>query len=119
MKKPKLSPERQFLFDNHKKVCEDAFRILQQKNSDYASNSDPYANFRRGEYLDLCSVPAGILLRVMDKLSRLSTFVKDGKLTVKNESYDDACKDIINYLIILMSYVESQKQQITKNKKAK
>ena len=48
--------------------------------------------------MGICSTESGFLVRVCDKLSRLSTFTSSGTLKVDNESYHDAVIDIINYM---------------------
>ena len=99
---------RETLFDHHKELSQKAFDIMILKNNDYASGDDPFANFRKGEIFKLCSTEAGILLRITDKISRLSTFTNAGKLSVKTESYEDAIVDIINYCVLFSAYVKSK-----------
>ena len=75
---------------------------MQTKNSDYTGGKsavDPFANFRCSKVLDIHPVH-GILLRVMDKIKRIHSFVNDGELQVPNESVEDACDDIVNYAIL-------------------
>jgi len=100
-----MNDKRQKLYDKHKDLTNKAFDILKKKNHDYAVGSDPYSNFRKGEIFNLCSTEAGILLRVTDKISRLATFVNQGKLEVTNESYEDAVLDVINYMVLLSAYI--------------
>jgi hypothetical protein len=102
--------KRNDLFRHHEALTKKAFDILVAKNNDYASGNDPYANFRKGEIFNLCSTEAGILLRITDKMSRLSTFVNTGKLAVENESYEDAILDIMNYCILFSAYVKSKSE---------
>jgi hypothetical protein len=100
--------KREILFNKHKELTSKAFEILQKKNQDYASGDDPYANFRKGEIFDICSTEAGILLRITDKMSRLATFVKNKKLSVDNESFEDSILDIINYMVLFSAYVQDK-----------
>ena len=75
---------------------------MRQKNSDYtggAGATDPFANFRCSAVLDIHPVH-GIMLRVMDKIKRIHSFVNDKELQVSNESVEDACNDIVNYAIL-------------------
>lgn len=106
-----ISEAKQKLFNHHSDVCKQALELMVKKNNDYATGGDPFANFRRGEVFELCSVEVGILLRMTDKLSRLSTFAKDGKLTVDNEGYNDAIVDIINYCVLFSAYVKSKSEK--------
>ena len=50
-------------------------------------------------------------MRLTDKLSRLSTFASAGKLTVDNESYEDAIIDIINYCVLFSAYNKGKTQK--------
>ena len=83
-----------------------------RKNHDYAGNSGttPFANFERCEAMGICSTEQGFLVRIVDKVSRLSTFAKDGKLLVENEGYNDAILDIINYCVLFSAYVKSKSE---------
>ena len=84
------------------------FEIAQQKNHDYGgSNNDPFANFRNSTIAGV-SVERGILVRLMDKMSRISTLL-DKKAMVKNEAVNDTIDDAINYLAILKSYRKQNK----------
>lgn len=104
------------LFQHHRTLCEQAFKIMQAKNNDYAGSKgdNPFANFQRCEAMGICSAEQGFLVRICDKLSRLSTFAQDGKLIVKNESYEDAILDIMNYCVLMSAYVKG-KEKLTDN----
>jgi hypothetical protein len=79
-----------------------------RKNHDYGgSNNDPYANFRNSTIAGV-SVERGILVRLMDKMSRISTLL-DKEAMVKDEAVDDTIDDAINYLAILKSYRKRNK----------
>jgi hypothetical protein len=105
---------REELFKHHANLTTKAYDILVAKNNDYASGKDPFSNFRKGEIFNLCSTEVGILLRITDKMSRLSTFAKDGKLSVENEGYEDAVLDIINYCVLFSAYVKSKEETCKK-----
>ena len=81
------------------------------KNRDYAGNGgqEPFANFTRCEAMGICSTEQGFLVRLTDKMSRLSSFVESGKLHVSDESFEDTCVDIINYMVLFHSYVSEKK----------
>jgi len=102
---------REELFNHHTKITNQALHIMKMKNNDYAgkSGTTPFANFERCEAMGICSTETGFLVRMTDKLSRLSTFASDGKLLVTNEGYEDAILDIINYCILFSAYIESKK----------
>jgi hypothetical protein len=84
------------------------FETAQRKNHDYGgSNNDPFANFRNSTIAGV-SVERGILVRLMDKMSRISTLL-DKEAMVKDEAVDDTIDDAINYLAILKSYRKQNK----------
>ena len=74
------------------------------KNNDYGgSNNDPFANFRNSTIAGV-SVEKGILVRLMDKMSRVSTLL-DKEAMVKDEAITDTIEDAINYLAIMKAYI--------------
>lgn len=97
----------------HQQICKDCRFIMEQKNHDYsgASGETPFANFQAAEKLEVCPTEQGLLVRILDKIMRLSTFVKYGELKVQNESAQDALKDIINYSILLAAYIKQKEGQ--------
>ena len=102
---------RQELFKHHKEICGEALSIMEKKNHDYAGEEgdSSFANFTRSEDMGICTTEQGFLVRLCDKLSRLSTFASAGELKVDNESYHDAIVDIINYCVLFDGYVSSKK----------
>lgn len=99
---------QQELIDLHRKLCEDARGIMENKNHDYTAGSgDCFANFRSAEYLGIHPV-TGMQMRQMDKIKRVHTFVDKGELKVKGESVKDAILDQINYLVLQYGYILEQ-----------
>ena len=101
---------RKELFEHHKAICSEALDIMKKKNHDYAGQGgeSPFANFTRSEDMGIWTTEQGFLVRLCDKLSRLSTFANTGKLKVDNEGYHDAILDIVNYCILFDGYVSSK-----------
>ena len=101
---------REDLFKYHTDICKTALDIMVRKNNDYAGadGNTPFANFQRTEQMGICSTEQSFLVRMTDKMSRLSTFGDTGELKVTNESYKDAILDLINYLVLFSAYVESK-----------
>jgi hypothetical protein len=89
------------LIELHAVTCRGCRDIMKAKNTDYCGGSgDPFANFRISEMIGIH--PAlGILMRMTDKMQRIRSFVTNGTLAVKTESFEDACHDLINYSILL------------------
>ncbi len=84
--------------------------IAVRKNNDYAGEktTDPFKNIRGSELVGV-SPDRAILVRVMDKISRVSNLLSQDN-AVKDESIDDTIKDIINYMGILRSYIKNNKK---------
>ena len=101
---------REELLMSHDKICSEAKELMKKKNHDYAGKEgdQPFANFERTESMGVCSTEQGFLVRVVDKVSRLSTFCSAGELKVDNESYEDAVLDIINYMVLFSGYLKDK-----------
>ena len=41
-------------------------------------------------------------------MSRLSSFVHSGKMNVADESFNDTCVDVINYMVLLAAYIKDK-----------
>ncbi len=102
---------RDELLKRHETLCTQGRELMNLKNRDYAGNGgqEPFANFTRCEAMGICSTEQGFLVRLTDKMSRLSSFVESGKLHVSDESFEDTCVDIINYMVLFHSYVSEKK----------
>lgn len=97
---------RDELFTLHEDMCVQALELMKKKNADYAGGgSDPFANFRRAEALGICSTEQAFLVRMTDKMSRLSSFAAKGKLSVEDETVHDTLVDMINYSVLLAAYL--------------
>jgi len=104
-----MKSKREILFD----LQDDTFRkckdIIKAKNADYSDTGDPYSNFRSAEIFGVHPA-TGILLRVMDKIQRIKSFIEKNKLEVQGESFEDACDDIINYMVLIKGYIKDNQQ---------
>ncbi|NCB21153.1 MAG: DUF1599 domain-containing protein [Clostridia bacterium] len=78
------------------------------KNSDYAGVGDPFRNFNSSELVGV-PIPRAILVRMMDKISRVSNLL-DKEASVKDEPIADTLEDLINYTAILKAYLDEQTQ---------
>ena len=99
---------QQELFEFHIHMTGNALRLCRIKNNDYASGGtageNPFANFSRVEDMGITSTEQGFLVRMTDKMSRLSTFTRAGKLEVADESVEDTLLDLINYAVLFAAY---------------
>lgn len=94
----------------HRECCERMMRITQAKNADYTGEGDdPFANFSRVEAMGVTDTCRGFLVRMLDKVSRITSFVQKGILEVKDESVEDTLLDLANYCILLAGYIKSRK----------
>ena len=102
---------REELLKIHEDLCADARHLMSLKNKDYAGNEgrEPFANFTRVQSMGICPTEVGFLVRITDKMSRLSSFMESGKLEVANESFEDTIVDVINYMVLLHSYLKDKK----------
>ena len=104
---------REELLENHERLCGSALQLMRRKNHDYAGRGgeSPFANFTRCESMGICTTEQGFLVRLTDKLSRLSSFIEAGTLQVKDESVEDTILDVINYAVLFQSYLQEKKER--------
>lgn len=96
----------QFLGKIHD-VFAKGYSLIQSKNQDYAGEADPFRNFRFAEYVNLTVVQA-VLLRISDKFARVCNLLsKENGPAVADEKVTDTILDMINYLAILLVYLEN------------
>ena len=74
----------------HKKLCDELHETYAKKNHDYG---DSFAKTR-----DI--VPNAILVRLHDKLNRLTTLMSGADQQVKDESISDTLIDLANYALM-------------------
>lgn len=85
--------------------------IIKRKNADYAGNGDPWKNFKSAELVGI-DYKRAILVRVTDKLSRISNLL-DKEPKVVEEGVTDTLIDTINYLAILLEAIKFEKNEKT------
>lgn len=95
-------------------VMNEALSIVQKKNSDYATEADPFKNFRFSTLVSV-DVAKAILIRVCDKMARISNVLDKGEVQVKDETVEDTIKDTINYMAILLTYIRWEAERIAKS----
>ena len=85
--------------------------ISKAKSNDYAGEDHPFKNFALVADLGLCPTEVGIVVRIGDKISRLSTLIRrPDQRSVVDETIQDTIDDAINYLAILGAYLTAQKR---------
>lgn len=105
-----MTMTREDLFALHDRLTSVAKELIARKNADYGANTDPFANFRMSALLHIAP-EFGVLLRMQDKMARLVSFIEKGELQVTEESWEDACIDIINYTVILCGLLKECTEQ--------
>lgn len=99
---------KQNYFDFAESFFAECLATSQKKNSDYTGGSeDPFANFKSVESLGI-PTEIGFLTRMMDKMKRISSFVEQGTLQVKDESVTDTLQDLANYACLMAGYIKSK-----------
>lgn len=83
--------------------------IMLRKNADYAHGDDPFKNFKSAPVVGV-DVGKGILVRMLDKLTRVGNLIeKDLRgedAAVKDEAVGDTLTDLMNYANILKVWLE-------------
>ena len=102
---------------NVEKIFEEASALMSDKNEDYGSPDDFYANFRMVENAGLPTW-VGLHIRMLDKISRLNGFVRrfieTGNITsTVDESIEDTLLDAINYSAITLDTYRQYKKEIS------
>jgi len=87
--------------------------VTKAKNHDYAgfTKDDPFANFKVVEGAGIASTEVGFLTRMMDKISRVNSFIQQGVCNVKDETIEDTLIDLANYSILMAGYIKSKKKE--------
>ncbi len=108
--KPMPGPESNPLIIDLQETFLKCIEMVRIKNNDYSGEKaiDPYANFKKSEAIGV-KTEKGILVRMMDKMSRISNLVEQDA-QVKSEKIEDTLDDLINYAAILKSYLKSNKK---------
>ena len=91
-----------------KETFEKCLSVVIAKNKDYSGESnvdnDPFKNMKGSLFVGV-EVERGALVRMMDKMGRISSLIGQ-KANVKDEAIEDTLDDLINYAAILKSYLK-------------
>lgn len=102
--KESMQIDSKTLLQNVRQTYAKAIGIVERKNRDYATEADPFANFRTATVLGL-TVEKGILVRTLDKIMRVNNLLENPAY-VTEESIEDTLVDAINYLALLKAHRE-------------
>ena len=90
-----------------KKTFEIGLELVECKNMDYGGPTNSFQNFESAAVIGL-DVKDAILVRTLDKLSRIGNLVRR-KAAVTDETVEDSIIDAINYLAILKARLEFER----------
>ena len=79
----------------YKTVQKEAIELFQRKNEDYG---DAFANYG----------PVGVIVRMGDKINRLSSVTKNQVSLVQNESIRDTLIDLHNYTAMAIMLMDAK-----------
>jgi hypothetical protein len=96
----------------HDYLCGKAKALMVTKNADYTGKRGTFANLKMSELISIAP-EKGILLRCLDKISRIDALVEGGELQVKSESITDSIVDVINYMILLAGLLQEREENKT------
>ena len=100
------------LLDFLRKETEKTLALAEAKNDYAGENSDAFANFVLGTKYGLGPAEQGFLWRMADKFSRICNLLgRNTKAKVKTESVKDTLRDLSNYCLLLLAYLEFQEQE--------
>lgn len=100
-------------FEERTKIFyDDAYTLLVLKNHDYATGEDPFLNFRASQHVGV-DPKRGILVRMMDKMSRVGNLLD--KPAAVNESLSDTLLDIANYANLLNALLHEEEDRRSLN----
>ena len=85
-----------------KTVQDEAAKLFERKNRDYG---DAFANYG----------PIGVIVRMGDKINRLSSVTNNGINLVKTESIRDTLIDLHNYSAMAIMLMDEDKTDISQN----
>lgn len=98
------------LISDVESLFKECLEIMKKKNTDYATDSDPFSNFRNSQVVGV-SIEKGILVRIMDKISRISNVLDKGGVTAVDENIESTILDAINYFGIILAYIKTSKKE--------
>lgn len=87
-------------------IQKEQFELHKRKNHDYGGESY-LSNLTASKSFNIDPM-VGIVVRLIDKISRLSSFTKQGELKVNDEKIEDTLNDVSVYAILARIYYENR-----------
>lgn len=93
-----------------KEKFKELYQLTKAKNHDYAGvENNPFLNFMATEMLGNTSVEQGMIVRMLDKVTRIINLTKHDAM-VKDESIVDTLMDLSNYAMLMANYIHHKKK---------
>lgn len=105
---------RESLLTLHQTLCQEAYELISKKNQDYSVDQNPYSNFMASEAVTGQPAEMLLLVRWIDKITRISSILSKGYTAVLDESIQDTIRDSINYPILLAGLIAYKAQLAAK-----
>lgn len=86
----------------------EALETMKKKNADYSGDNTSLKNFEVSAQVANIKMSKGILVRLMDKMTRVGNLL-DKEAAVEDESIFDTIQDAINYSAILLHAIRLER----------
>lgn len=92
-----------------REITDEMCMTVEKKNADYGSlDVNPFKNFTMVETIGVATAEQGFYTRILDKVMRIGSYIRNGKLRVADEKVTDTITDLAVYLLLLRCYLEDQ-----------
>jgi len=82
--------------------------LIDRKNDDYTAGGSVFANFELCEEIGIDRLQ-GLTIRFLDKVQRLKSYAKSGRLSVAEEGIEDVFKDFIGYSFLALGMLHENR----------
>jgi len=82
--------------------------LIDRKNDDYTAGGSCFANFEICEQIGIDRLQ-GLTIRFLDKVQRLKSYAKSGRLSVADEGIEDVFKDFIGYSFLALGMLHEDR----------
>ena len=90
--------------------CTKLITLIRKKNADYTNGGSAFSNFEGASEFGIDPL-VGLSIRMSDKMQRLKSYCRQGKLQVNSEGVDDIFKDLIGYSLLGLGMLEQKRRQ--------
>lgn len=95
--------------DHIQTVFNKVTELVRNKNTGYSDDANAFSNFELCENAGVCSVERGIMVRMFDKMGRISNLLGEASSQLEvEESITNSLMDLIGYAAILIVYRKSR-----------